>query len=336
MSDHSLKIAIVGCGAIAGEMHVPAVLANPHGRLAGLVDADLARARALGEKIGVSRIAARLSELTGEIDAVILATPPHIRPALAVEAFAMGCHVLCEKPMANTAAECAQIIAAANATQKVLAIGHNYRFWPVRQAIKKIIMEGRLGTIQQVEISEGKPYTWQPVTGYTMIKSLVPGGVLLNAGIHTLDALLWWFGRPVAVAYEDDACGGLESNLRLQLEFAGQIKAGYRLSRTCLLDNQIRIQGEQGTVQLSIYGRDRYQFIQNGASSVIDCGEPGSTADLSAQVQLTDFISSIYSGKPPQVDGLAGLAAVQLIEQCYLAKRKRPLPEKAPLPGLTW
>jgi FkbM family methyltransferase len=192
-----LRLGIVGCGVITETAHIPAASEVDEVRLVAMVDTDLARAESLAARFGVPRAAARLGDLIGEIDAVILATPPHVRPELAREAFAHGLHVLCEKPLANSAHECRQMIAEAQAAGRTLAVGHTYRFFPNRAYGRELFLKGRLGKLVSATIEQGYVYSWHPRTAYTLRKELVPGGVLFN-DVHVLDMLLWWFGSPQA------------------------------------------------------------------------------------------------------------------------------------------
>ena len=94
MPERKLRLAVVGCGAIAERGHIPAARRVDEVRLVALVDSDTARAEALARRFGVPRVAATLSGVAAEVDAAILATPPHVRPAVAEEAFREGLHVL--------------------------------------------------------------------------------------------------------------------------------------------------------------------------------------------------------------------------------------------------
>ncbi len=336
MPQSRLRVAIVGCGAIAELGHLPAARQVDEVALVGVVDSDRARAEALAARFRVPRAAASLAEVADATDAVILATPPHVRPALAAEAFAAGLHVLCEKPLANSSAECQEILRAAAGARRVLAVAHTYRFFPNRQRVQALLRQGALGRVRQVEVEEGTPTEWPTRTGYTFRRELVSGGVLLNLGIHSLDALFWWFGHPVEALYQDDAVGGLESNARIRLRFAEDVVATVRLSRTCRLANRIRVEGEAGALTLPVY--DQLQLTEEWGSKAVTrkvaAGKSGVVRVVAAQ--LRDFAESIAARRPPAATGADGLRVVQFIEQCYAAKRARPLPARAPIPGVTW
>jgi predicted dehydrogenase len=227
-------------------------------------------------------------------------------------------HVLCEKPLANAVAECEAIIRSAGKAGCIIAVGHNYRFYPVRRLMPDLVKRHGLGKILRVTATEGKPYSWPTFTGYTVRREMSPGGVLINAGIHTLDSLLWWFGDPVNIRYEDDSVGGLESNVRLWMQFPDNVEVYFRQSRTCNLPYRICIEAENGS--------ERNHTCVNPAVNHRTCWNE----------QLKDFTESIVQNRKPFVTGEEGIRVIRLIETCYALKRSRPLPSKAPIPGLTW
>src|SRR6202171_6606665 len=100
-----IRLAILGCGAITRSEHIPAVSAHPGVHLVALVDTDLPRANALIENRGLScKAVADYRELLGQVDAVINALPNHLHVSSNMDCLRAGVHVLCEKPLAITAA----------------------------------------------------------------------------------------------------------------------------------------------------------------------------------------------------------------------------------------
>jgi len=332
----TVRLAIVGCGAIAEEMHLPAAAALPEVRVTALVDTDRERRERLRRAFQVLRAAEALEAVAGEADAIVLCTPPHAHRELALRAFAAGLHVLCEKPMANSRADCEDMIAAARAAGRVLALAHIFRFYPSRRAVRDWIARQPPGRIRRVAVEQGGTYSWPAVSGYSMRREFTAGGVLLDAGIHPLDTLLWWCGPPRRFEYEDDACGGLESNARLNMVSEGGYPVSLRISRTCALRNEFVVETEDETVTLHAYATDRYAVRRGARVEIVAALPQRVAAEDCARRQLNDFVESIRGRHPPAVSGLDGAAVVGLIEQCYAVKRARPLPERAPLPGLTW
>lgn len=330
-------MAIVGCGLMTRETHLPAAMRCTSVRVAALIDPDLDRAKALADAHGVDRIGRSIAEVASAVDAVLVVTPPHVRIAVVAEAFAHGLHVMSEKPLANTVAECVQLLDLAQRHPKLVAAGaHVYRYWPTRRWVREGLLAGSLGDPLRVFVSQGNPYSWKSVSGYTVLRHMVPGGVLINAGIHPLDSLLWWFGDVERVAYMDDAIGGLESNVDLRLFFAGGPEAHLRMSRTSRLRHIIEIETTTCRLELATYSRHRIDVIRDGKLETLVVGDEGEDALVPSIAQLEDFSRAVATGSPPEVDFLEATRAVRLVETCYQIKRARPLPSVAPIPGQVW
>ncbi|PZC46129.1 MAG: putative dehydrogenase [Chloroflexi bacterium] len=331
-----LRIAIVGCGAIAELGHIPAALRSDKVTLVALVDADLGRAARLAERFGVSRTETSIESVKSDVDALVIATPPHIRKTLAFEALSHGLHLLCEKPLANNAQDAEQIAKRAEEAGRILAMAHTHRFLSNRSYVQNLLQSGELGRVRRVLIEQGEPASWPTLSGYTYRRDMVPGGVLLDEGIHPLDMLLWWFGEPEGLSYEDDSVGGLESNVRLGLQFAGGTEANVRLSRTCLLPNLIKLEGERAEVTIPIYNEAVVGIKRDGRNTNKKVAKRSRDYVDSVAAQLEDFAECIETGQRPKATAEDGLKVVKLIDQCYGARNDRVLPENAPLPGLTW
>lgn len=339
-----IRLGIVGCGAIADDMHIPTALSVKQVQLVALIDNDIEQCTHLADKFGIKQIAGSIAEIAcpttdrraGHLDAVIIATPPHVHQTLAEEAFRYGLHVLCEKPLANTVAECEAIIRSAGKAGCIIAVGHLFRFYPIRRLMPELVKRHDLGRIMRVVATEGNPYSWPTVTGYTVRREMSPGGVLINAGIHTLDSLLWWFGDPVNIRYEDDSVGGLESNVRLWMQFPDDVEVYFRQSRTCNLPYRICIEAENGSLIFGTNSVTEYSVKKNGSERNHTCVNPAIDYKTCCNEQLLNFAESIVQNRKPFVTGEEGIRVIRLIERCYALKRSRPLPSKAPIPGLTW
>lgn len=198
-----LRVGIIGSGGIAEGAHAPGYKAIPDDcELVACCDVRPERAEAFAERFDVAHWYTDYRELLTlpELDAVSVCTPPFMHRDATVAALDAGLHVLCEKPMAMNVAEAQDMVTAAERAGKVLTIGHQQRFSPAAQAVKRAVDAGELGDIYYAKTAalrnRGAP-TW----GVFHIKQLNGGGPLIDIGVHALDVTMWLMGspRPVAV-----------------------------------------------------------------------------------------------------------------------------------------
>ena len=198
-----LRVGIIGSGGIAEGAHAPGYMAIPDDcELVACCDVRPERAKAFAERFDLAHWYTDYRELLAlpELDAVSVCTPPFMHRDATVAALDAGLHVLCEKPMAMNVSEAQDMVAAAERAGKVLTIGHQQRFSPAAQAVKRAVDAGELGDIYYAKTAalrnRGAP-TW----GVFHIKQLNGGGPLIDIGVHALDVTMWLMGspRPVAV-----------------------------------------------------------------------------------------------------------------------------------------
>lgn len=330
----NLNIALIGAGAISELGYIPAILKTEGFCLKALVDIDKKRLAYLKSKFKIEYCTNSFAKIISKINAVIIATPPHTHKKITIKALKAGLNVLCEKPMANSLLECQSMINVAKKVKKTLMIGHVYRFMPNRQYLYSLL-EDNLRKIKEINIYQGEKASWETVTGYSFRKELVPGGVLFNEGIHSLDFILWFLGYPDKIKYLDDSLGGLESNCTLTLWCKGK-KAYFRLSRTCSLLNTIEIVCKNKTYQLPVYNMNKIIINEKGERNIVKLKDDDFNFVKLLSRQLENFKDSVEGVKKPLIAGEDGLKVIKLIEFCYYLKKKRSLPKKAPILGVLW
>lgn len=136
---------------------------------------------------------------SGNVDAVIIATPHYFHPEMAIAAFDRGIHVLCEKPAAITAREARKINEAHKDSGLIYSIMFNMRTSPVFKKIKELIDDGTIGEIRRVSwiiTSWFRTQKYYDSGGWRGNWSGEGGGVLMNQCPHNLDLFQWFFGMP--------------------------------------------------------------------------------------------------------------------------------------------
>ena len=181
-----LKVGIVGCGAIATIRHIPAFLKlKDRAVIQAVADKNESLAADAARKNGVPGVYTDLTDmLAGEkLDIIDICTPPQIHAALAVQALAGGCHVILEKPMALTTADCDRMIEAAGKHHKKLCIVHNQLFYPPVVRARKLVAAGAIGDFIGMRIFMSDPRDEMVMRENYWIHKL-PGGVIGETGPH--------------------------------------------------------------------------------------------------------------------------------------------------------
>jgi UDP-N-acetyl-2-amino-2-deoxyglucuronate dehydrogenase len=197
-----LRVAIVGCGAIA-EWHWSALAAAAtRTRVTACVDPEATRAEALAAKTGGRPFRSLSEALAADVaDAVAIMVPHHLHEPLALEAFRARRHVLLEKPMAPDLAACARILAAARAAGTVFMVAENAQYWPGAVRAREILAAGAIGTLVTARAWCCMPFMPQfyAKDGWRFSLAAAGGGVAIDAGSHFLRPLRMWCGELVDV-----------------------------------------------------------------------------------------------------------------------------------------
>jgi predicted dehydrogenase len=189
-------VGIIGLGF--GRAHVPAFQAAGC-RVVAVCQRDQAAAKAVADRYGVPQVFARWEEMLerAKPEIVVIATPPHLHHTIALRAFAQGAHVLCEKPVAMTAAEARAMVDAAARAGRVAMTCFNWRCTPAMQELHARVADGALGRPLHLALrwlagrwaDEGVAATWR------MDRAQAGHGVMGDMGVHQIDLVRWSFGE---------------------------------------------------------------------------------------------------------------------------------------------
>lgn len=190
-------VGIIGTGWFGSE-HARALAELSQARLLGVCGASLESAQVFARQYG-GRAYAQPQELLAspEIEAVLIATPHHLHTDLTVQAAESGKHILLEKPMAPSLDECDQILAAVKQAGVKLMLGHLSHFERPFLRARELLASGELGEPVVGQSSFVKFWMEHNRRSWHLERSS-GGGVMLTAGIHGLDRLMWLMGSPVS------------------------------------------------------------------------------------------------------------------------------------------
>jgi len=191
-----VRIGLMGYGKVAN-LYGEAVAAIPNGELVSVCGRSRKRRDEFAAKWKIaSRDTAEEMVRLDKVDLAVIATPHPQHRDGAVEAFAAGCHVIVEKPMAITTAECDEMIAAGKKAGKHLSVVSQRRWFPACARIKKAIDDGKLGKPCLLQLTilgwrDEAYYASDPWRGKWAAEG---GGILINQAAHQIDLMHWFMG----------------------------------------------------------------------------------------------------------------------------------------------
>jgi len=197
-----IGVAIVGAGNI-GRVRAQSILRSDEARVAWVGDVDANRGQSLAALSSASSATGwREVVAKPEVDVVVVSTPTKFHAEIAIEALRHGKHVLCEKPLARTAEEAWEVVAAARHANRVLKTGFNYRQMDHVRKARELLANQAIGPVHFLRCRYGhggKPHYEQD---WCTDGELSGGGVLQEQGIHMVDLARVLLGEPVRVCAE--------------------------------------------------------------------------------------------------------------------------------------
>jgi predicted dehydrogenase len=350
----ALKTAIVGCGKV-GHLHAQALSRAPESVFVAACDRDGARTESFAAAYNVKAYCDVEEMIAREgVQALAICTPHPLHALHAVKAARAGVHVIIEKPLASTLADCDAILDAAKERGVKVGMVSQRRFYAPCLRVKKAIDDGKLG---RPILGSVVMYGWRDEAYYRSDAwrgswQGEGGGVLVNQAPHQLDLLHWYMG-------EVEELFGFWANLNHPyIEVEDTAVAVLRFKSGAL--GNILVSNSQNP---ALYGRV-YVHGSNGASvGVQPDGGAMFIAGMSAiaeppindlwtvpgeeellkkwqkedadfflsvnaveyyhQLQISDFLQAVMAGRDPTIPGVEGRKTVEIFEALYRSQRDR-------------
>jgi len=199
MAGARLRVGLVGYGYAGKTFHAPLVAAVPSLELVAVASSDASKVHADWPGVAVHASPAELIA-RGDIDLVVIATPNDTHHPLTRDALLAGRHVVVDKPFTVHLADARELVALARERGRLLSVFHNRRFDGDFLTVKKLLAEGTLGRVVDVESRHDR---WRPEVRPRWRESAGPGaGLWFDLGPHLVDQALQLFGPPRAIALE--------------------------------------------------------------------------------------------------------------------------------------
>ena len=325
---NKLNYGLIGCGA-AGKVH--AYHFSKHGAV-NFVSISDTSLDAVGLFINLFNPETKYFDYQnmlakGNLNVISISTPPFFHKEQVLEAARRRTHILCEKPLATTLQDAQLMVDACNSSGVILGIMLPRRFYNNSQAVKKVIDSGELGKIKEVsfvlECNKRKEYysTWRGK------KKMVGGGILMSQAIHSIDQLVYFFGKPIKVKGNARITRDyleVEDEAEAMVEFVSGVVVKILTTANSEKTWQgiTTILGEKG--KMVIDSSETLVWDVPGVEKPSSEEEESIPSDLKPKYYgpghlkvINDFVSSIAEGKQPYVTGEDCLDAMKIIFGIY-------------------
>jgi len=184
----TLNFAIIGCGVITLQNHLPGLALCPDVKVSALCDADAATLERARQQTGVSVTSARYEDIVSrdDVHAVIIATPNFLHKPIALAAIRAGKHVLCEKPLAMTHQDAREMAEAADRARVRHMTAFTYRFVPAMRYLKHLASRGDLGEVHHYRSCRLQDWGTRPL-GWRQVRKLAGTGEIGDMLSHRID-----------------------------------------------------------------------------------------------------------------------------------------------------
>ncbi len=323
--------AIVGLGHFACNQILPSFAACGRSQLRGLVSGDRAKAERVAKAYGVPREGIYTYDTFDQIrdnpaiDVVYIILPNALHAEYVVRAAQARKHVMCEKPMAPSVAECQQMIDACAAAERKLMIGYRAHFEPHNVAAKQLLHEGAIGELKLIATDHARILDpSQPQDRWRTQRALAGGGALVDIGIYSLNAARWFTGEEPAdmqaLAWStlgDERFHEVEESISFTLRFPSGVLANCFASYGVDRVKRYRLIGTEGWLDLdpaTEYEGNRLVLGRNGQREERNIGPGNQFAS-----EIDHLSQCIQEGREPATPGEMGLRDVRAIKAIYAA-----------------
>lgn len=326
-----LGYAVVGLGSYATRQIMPRLKDCEFARLVALVSGTPEKLERYGSEYGIPKTHrysyANYDSIRDnpDIDLVYVVLPNSLHAEYSIRASQAGKHVLCEKPMAVSSAECEAMIAAAKKAGKKLMIGYRSHFEPYNRHGIELVKTGFIGRPRLIASEHGfnaQPNQWR------LDRPLSGGGSMMDIGIYSLNAARYLAGEePIAVSAmestdkSDPRFRNVEDRIDWQMRYPSGALA-MCVSSYSSNHNAWRATGTEGWVGMepaTPYEGHQMWTRRKGKTEQVTLPVPAKNQFVA---QLDHLAECAMSGREPIVSGEEGLRDLRLIEAIYRSARE--------------
>jgi predicted dehydrogenase len=309
-----VRVALFGCGWIQ-DFHARAVRACG-GEVVAVANHREESALAFAERHGIARVTTDWEALASasDVDAGVVATPNALHAPQSIALLEAGKHVMVEKPMALTVAECDAMVAASHASGASLMVAHCWRFHDDVRAMRDRIASGELGDVVKTR-GYGVHAGWGP-SGWFAQRALAGGGALPDMGVHAIDTARFLLGDPEP----DRVCATIGTRYGdYDVDDDGILLISWSNGTNSIVESGWWHPHKEGLeAETEVYGTGGYARIfprEEPSEDYEHCTQPMYTA------QMREFLGAIADGRPPRPSGQDGRVVMRIVEEAYASAR---------------
>jgi glucose-fructose oxidoreductase len=326
----SVGFAIVGLGSYALRQMMPRFADAERAHVAAIVSGNPDKLSRVGDAYGVPQDARysyeRFANIAADkrIDAVYIVLPTGLHADWTIRAFAAGKHVLCEKPMALSAAECERMIAASRRADRKLMIAYRSHFEPYNMEAMELMAQNAVGQIRLIRSEQSyRMAPTNPGENWRVKRALAGGGPLEDYGIYGLQAALY-LAREMpesisATAFRpagDPRFSEIFAHVASQMRFPSGAVAQLATSYDSAGANFAHVRGTTGALVMdpaTSYSGQKMVLERGRERRELSPGDPS----VQFVPQLDHLADAIRDGTPIRTPGEMGLRDMRLIDAIY-------------------
>ena len=324
----TIRWGIIGAGDIARKQTAQAIREARNAELTAVMRRSIEGARAFATEFGAAKAYDRVETLLAdpEIDAVYIATPVYVHARQTIAAAQTGKHVLVEKPMAMSMAECQAMIKACQQHGVQLMVCYYQRFNARHQKARELIQGGAIGQVTMAQARQTFLYPSEP-GNWRQDPNRGGGGAIMDVGVHCIDTLRFILGEVEAVTALVDTLAydyAVDDTATLSLRFQNGVQGVNSVAFTVPeveadTLNFLELCGTGGRIWTSpLHSKDSRGLFR----LLTPEGEQRFTFEQSTHVALIEaFGRCIQDGKPVPVSGVEGLRGMAIVEAAYESAR---------------
>ena len=322
-----IRWGIIGSGDVAEYKGGPALYNVDGSKLIAVMSRREEKAKSFAERHGAERYYTSVEALLDDedVNAVYIATPPDAHAEHVAMAAERGKHILCEKPMAQTVAECEAMIDVCREHGVQLMIAYYRRFFPVVVKMKALLDEHRIGELVRARVELAGFYTPRPDGERAWLTEMGTsgGGFMTDAGTHRLDLFAHFLGDVKEVSAFTDTQTfdfSVDDASSVIMRFEGGVHAtgAFNWNIGSPID-EFELCGTEGRILSRNLGRGELAVLADGETTeTFELPAP----DITHLGLVEHFVACLQSGTPNALPGEAGMQATRMTEAAYQSSKE--------------